>query len=203
MKITRDDLKRLRLPIAAAAVLVAAGVGCLALSDVALVKATRAHETAKLQRTEAQKRVSQRAEEERQISQDLVYYRKMVERGMLGTEDRLALIDLIAGIKNANKLFDIRYNIEPQKALDYAGITPAGQFDFAASRVKLNMFLLHEGDLLRFLDELQAAGKSYVAVRRCAIERIERAASNAQAVAPRLESECQIDLIALKKVKPA
>jgi hypothetical protein len=203
MKITRDDLKRLLLPIAVAAVLIAAGVGCLAVSDIAIEKATKAHDAAKLQRAEAQKRVAQRAEEERQINLDLVYYRKMVERGMVGTEDRLSLIDLIAKIKNENKLFDIRYNIEPQKPLDYAGISRAGSLDLVASRVKLNMLLLHEGDLLRFLDDLQAAGKSYVAVRRCAIERIERAASNSQAVVPRLESECQIDLIALKQVKPA
>jgi hypothetical protein len=202
MKIARDDLKRLRLPIAVAVVLVAAGAACLAFSDYALEKATRAHEAARLQRAEAQKRVSQRAEEERQINQDLVYYRKMVERGMVGTEDRLDLIDLIARIKNTNKLFDIRYNIEPQKPLDYAGISPAGPLDFVASRVKLNMLLLHEGDLLRFLDDLEAAGRSYV-VRRCAIERVDRAAASSQAVVPRLESECQVDLIALKQVKPS
>ncbi len=203
MKITGADAKRLRLPIATALVLTALGAGCLVASDFYLSEAKDAREAAKLQRNQAQQRLATVAEEEREIRENLVYYRRMVDRGMVSPENRLDLIDSIAKIKKERRLFEIRYNIEPQKPLDYAGIRPAGPVDFVASRMKLEMMLLHEQDLLNFLDDLDAAGKALVAVRNCTVARLDRGAVTVTTVVPRLRSECQVDLIALKQVKPA
>ena len=72
-----------------------------------------------------------------------------------------------------------------------------GKVDFNVSVMRLELALLHEGDLLTFLDDLKNAGNAYVSVRRCLITRSGSAASPAGTLTltPRLRAECQIDLI--------
>jgi hypothetical protein len=146
--------------------------------------------------------VSRVSEEEREIRENLVYYEQMRRRGMVGEQNRLDWIESIARIKNDRKLFEIKYGIEPQKPLDYPGIVASGAAEFVVSRMKLDMLLLHEEDLLDFLADLQAAGGAYVSVRRCAVTRIERG-SAATALQPRLRAECQVDLVSVRGINPA
>jgi hypothetical protein len=204
VKIAREDLKHLRLPGIAAAALVALGVAAIGVSEHYLALAKTAHEAARAQRVAAQERMSKASEEESEIRQNLVSYKKMQDQGMIGSENRLDWIDSITKIKTERKLFEIKYSIEAQKALDYPGIASAGAMDFVVSRIMLDMTLLHEEDLLNFLSDLQGAGKSLVSVRRCSIARLDRGSLAAsQTLLPRLRSECQIDLITLKGGKAA
>jgi len=202
MKIEREDLKRLRLPAIIAAALIGLGVAALGVSEYYLAIAKAAREVARAQRVAAQERMSKASEEEREIRENLVSYRKMQDQGMIGSENRLDWIDSIARIKARRKLFEIKYNIEAQKVLDYPGVTSTGATVFVVSRMKLDMTLLHEGDLLDFLSDLQGAGKSLVSVRHCSTARLDRGGMTAsQTLLPRLRSECQIDLITLKEGK--
>jgi len=203
VKLTQDDMRRLRLPMAATALLVLLGAACVTASDHYLGEVKNAREAARVQREQAQKRVAQVAEEEREIQENLVHYRRMVERGMAAQENRLDVIDVIARIKNDRRLFEIRYNIEPQKPLQYDGIVRSTPVDLVASRLKLEMLLLHEEDLLNFISDLEASRKGFVSVRSCIVSRIDRGTAPTPTVVPRLRSECEVDLVALKQVKPA
>lgn len=199
MKIVRDDLKRLRMPLALAVVLFALGAACLVTSEYYRDGAKKARDATRLSRMAAQERVSKVSEEERELRENLVYYERMRRSGMMGEQNRRDWIESIAKIKNDRKLFEIKYGIEPQKPLDYPGIVATGAADFVVSRMRLEMMLLHEEDLLRFLADLEAAGKAYVSVRHCTVSRIERAA----ALQPRLRADCQVDLVSVRGVKPA
>ena len=201
MIIVRDDLRRLRLPFALAVTLAAAGAACLALSEYYLSNARATHDAARQSRVEAQERVSKASEEEREIHANLVYYDQMRQSGMLAEQNRLDWIDSITKIKNDRKLFEIKYAIEPQKPLDYPGIA-GGPTGFVVSKMKLEMLLLHEDDLLNFLADLQSAGKAKVAVRHCTVTRIEREAPpTATALQPRLRAQCELDLISVKSLR--
>src|ERR1035437_9286819 len=123
MKIAREDFKHLRLPLFAATVLIAIGVACLAVSENWLIDARKTRDAAKNSNQAAQKRVDQVSEEEREIKENMLWFARMASRGMVDQETRLELIDSIAKIKTARKLFEIRYNIEPQRPLGYPGIT--------------------------------------------------------------------------------
>jgi len=202
MKFARDDLIRLRVPLVFAVLLIVLGIAFLGAAEHWLAQARRARDAAKEGRAEAQKRIERAAEEERDIRSDLVRYQKMVERGMIAGENRLDMIDAIAKIKTERRLFEIRYSIDAQKRLDYPGISRAGNLDFANSRMKLEMLLLHEGDLMNFLSDLTSIGSSYVSVQRCQTSRIDRSGLPTT-VQPRLRSECQIDLIVLRDARPA
>jgi hypothetical protein len=62
--------------------------------------------------------------------------------------------------------------------------------------MKVDLALLHEEDLLRFLADLRDSGNAYYAVRRCAIQRTGQAATGTT-IAPRLRADCDIDLITI------
>ena len=66
--------------------------------------------------------------------------------------------------------------------LSSVGTKPAG-VDFYASTMKVQIALLHEGDLLGFLHDLRESGNAYYAVRRCAIARTGQAVLEAQLAA--------------------
>jgi len=99
MNITRDDLKRLRVPIAVAIVLLALGAACLIAGGYHLDEATMARDATRLSRVAAQERVLRVAEEEREIRDDLVYYEQMRQRGIVGEQSRLDWIESISRIK--------------------------------------------------------------------------------------------------------
>lgn len=199
MNIARDDLKRLRMPLAVAIVLLALGAACLIASGYYLDEARTARDATRLSRVAAQERVSRVAEEERGIRDDLVYYEQMRQRGIVGEQSRLDWIESITRIKNERKLFEIRYNFDAQRPLDYPGLVANPSAEFVVSRLKLDMLLLHEGDLLNFLADLQAGIKAHVSVRNCTVTRIERgAAPGATTLQPRLRAECQVDLVSVK-----
>jgi hypothetical protein len=201
MIVVREDLRRLRLAFALAVALAATGAASLAASEYYLSDAKAARDAVRQSRVEAQERVSKASEEEHEIRENLVYYDQMQQSGMTGEQNRLDWIDSIAKIKNDRKLFEIKYAIEAQKPLDYPGIA-AGGATFVVSRMKLEMLLLHEEDLLNFLTDLQSAGKAKVAVRHCTVTRIEREApATATALQPRLRAQCELDLISMKGLR--
>ena len=200
MNITRDDLKRLRTPLALAAVLTAIGVAALATSQSYLDSAKSARDASRASRVGAQERVLRVSEEEREIRENLVDYERMREHGMMSDQNRIEWIESIARIKNSRKLFEIRYRIEAQRPLDYPGIVATGGVDLVVSRMKLDMLLLHEDDLLNFLADLQSSKKAFVSVRQCVVTRVERGAG--QTLQPRLQAECQLDLVSVRGIRP-
>ena len=203
MNVTRDDLRRLRMPLSVAIILFVLAAGSLIASGYYLDEARTTRDATRTTRVAAQERVLRVAEEEREIRDDLVYYDQMRQRGVVGEQSRLDWIESIARIKNDRKLFEIRYNFDAQRPLDYPGLVPTSAADFVVSRLKLDMLLLHEGDLLNFLADLQAGIKAHVSVRNCIVTRIERGAPGATTLQPRLRAECQVDLISVRGLRPA
>ena len=202
MNIVRDDLKQLRLPFALAATAVVLGAICLIASVNNLDAAREMRNAARQNRLAAQDRVSKVSEEEREIRENLKYFEQMRERGLVSEQNRLDWIDAIAKIKNDRKLYEIKYRIEAQRPLDYPGIVSSPNAEFVVSRMKLDMLLLHEEDLLGFLDDLRQAGKAHVTVRHCVVERLERGGA-VTTLQPRLRAECLVDLVSIRGLKPA
>ena len=203
MNVTRDDLRRLRMPLSATIILLVLAAASLIASGYYLDEARTAQDATRTTRVAAQERVLRVAEEEREIRDDLVYYEQMRQRGVVGEQSRLDWIESIARIKNDRKLFEIRYNFDAQRPVDYPGMVPTTSADFVVSRLRLDMLLLHEGDLLNFLADLQAGIKAQVSVRNCTVTRIERGAPGATTLQPRLRAECLVDLISVRGLKPA
>ncbi|MBE0627198.1 MAG: hypothetical protein IH606_20560 [Burkholderiales bacterium] len=203
MKLGRRDLKRLGLPVAVGIVLIAASAACYFAAEGYLQETRRLRVAASAQRAEMQKRLASASEEEREIKASLQQFQALAARGMVGEEKRLDWIDTITAIKNERRLFNIRYSIEPQEELDYPGFSSGGRVKFLVSRVKIDLQLLHEEDLLNFISELTRRGKPYLSVRSCDVQREARAGGSGAALAPRLRADCLFDLITISLDKPA
>ena len=200
MKLAREDFRRLRLSMAVAAVLAALGAAAIVAAEAQLSQEKKLGEAAMTERKAAEERVSKVSVEEREIRENLVHYQKLVERGMIGPERRLDLIDAITRIKTARRLYEIRYQIDAQGPLDYPGVNAKGSNAFMVSRMNLNMQLLHEEDLVNFLADLNAVGKSYVSVRSCSVTR-NPPGQPSRTLTPRLRAACVVDLITLRETK--
>ncbi|MEG1324356.1 MAG: hypothetical protein RSD99_05670 [Janthinobacterium sp.] len=118
------------------------------------------------------------------------------QRGLIGEENRLAWIDAIRRSQEQRKLLPISYDISPQQALPVPLPMVMGQYHLRGSRMRLQMDLLHEMDLLNLFDDLRQAG--YFAVQACTLKRHGAAAAGAGnanatgATAPALGAECEL-----------
>jgi hypothetical protein len=195
VRFTQDELKRLAVPVVIALALLGAGAALVQSAGTALAAAQRSFAVAQAERRESTARLARIAEEEREVKEKLDVYRRLRSLNILGEERRLEWADAITRIRTQRELLDLRYRVERQQLLYSAAGKPAN-VDFFASTMKVDLALLHEEDLLRFLSDLRDSGNAYYAVRRCAIQRTGQAATGTT-IAPRLRADCDIDLITI------
>lgn len=200
MKLEAKSARELALPAIAALAMLACGVAAVVASNHYLAKARLERQAAAEERRDAQDRLSRATSEEREIREKLVDYKKALERGIIGDEQRLDWVDTIAQIKAARRLNEIKYTIAPQKAFDAQ--SAGGDVEFRVSELRLEMQLLHEEDLLGFLDDLRRQLKTHVMVRACSVQRTDRSGGiERSGVTPRLRAECTVDLVTIRDRK--
>jgi len=193
--LTREELQRLALPLLIAAALVAVGVGLIYSAGEGLRTAQARLAVAQNERRQSTERLARIAEEEREVSQKIDVYKQLKSLHILGEERRLEWADSINRIRVQRELLDLRYRVERQKLVTSVAGKPAS-VDFFASTMRVEMQLLHEEDLLRFLADLRASGNAYYSVKRCVIARTGQAVGGAT-MTPRLSAQCEIDLITI------
>jgi hypothetical protein len=192
---TSDELKKLALPLLLLLALVGAGAGLILWIQGQQKLAERTLAAARTERTQAQERLTRIAEEEKEVNDKLAVYRRLKSLHILGEERRLEWADSMTRIRTTRELLDMRYLVDRQRLIGTFATKPAS-VDFYASTMKVDIALLHEGDLLAFLRELRDSGNAYYSIRRCLINRTGQAATGTTIV-PRLRAECEIDLITI------
>jgi hypothetical protein len=193
VRLTPEELKRLAAPALAALALLASGVAFIGWADNSLGSARGALAAAQEERKQNAERLARIAEEEREVKANLAIYQQLKQLNVLGEERRLEWADAIARIRTKRELLDLRYRVERQKLLAAVPGKPKN-VEFYASSMRVDLALLHEEDLLRFLADLRASGNAYYAVKQCALQRTGQAATGLT-ITPRLSANCQIDLI--------
>ena len=193
LSFSREELKKLALPLLALVVLVAAGVGLIRLSEGLFKTAQAELASARATRSQNTERLARIAEEEREVKEKIAVYQNLKSLNILGEERRLEWADALARIRSQRELLDMRYRVDRQRLLVSVPGKPAS-VDFHASTMHVELALLHEGDLLRFLTDLRNSGNAYYSVKKCTVMRTGAAATGATIV-PRLRADCDIDLI--------
>ena len=195
MKFTPEELRQLALPALIALVLLAVGGGLIWGADATLSAASQQAEAAQAERRQATERLARISEEEREVIEKLDVYKRLQQLNILGEERRLEWADAITRIRTQRELLDLSYRVDRQRLLTSAPGKPAN-VDFFASTMRVQLALLHEEDLLRFLGDLRDSGNAYYAVRRCSLTRTGQPPAGVQ-ISPRLRGECEIDLITI------
>ena len=197
IKLTGSALRKLAVPGAAAAALVAIGIGGLIFTNQYSANASRDYEAARAARANVQSRLARATDEEREIRARMVDYQALRARGVLGEERRLDWVETIRSIQADRKLYDVRYNIEARRPAEYAGFKQVAGVDVLTSRMRLQSELLHEGDLFALLGDLRQRLSPVVLIRSCNMVRVAGRGLDAGAGA-RLTAECTIDLVTLR-----
>jgi hypothetical protein len=195
MNFTNQEIKTLALPLLACLVLLAAGAGFIAWTQQAQRSTDRELAAAREQRAQARERLMRIAEEEKEVKEKLEVYLRLRDLGILGDERRLEWADAMTRIRTQRELPDLRYRVERQRLISSVPGNPAA-VDFYASSMRVELALLHEGDLVNFLADLRESGNAYYSVKGCSISRTGAAPAVA-GLAPRLRAECEIDLITI------
>lgn len=195
MNLSAEELRKLVAPLALLVALLAAGAGLIYWVLEEQRVAQRELASAREERNQARDRLTRIAEEEKEVSDKLEVYRRLKSLHILGDEQRLEWADAMARIRTSRELLDLRYSVGRQQTIASIPGKPAN-VDFYSSTMKVDIALLHEGDLLGFLHDLRQSGNAFYSVRRCAITRTGIAATGASIV-PRLRAECDIDLITI------
>jgi len=110
-------------------------------------------------------------QEEKLIRQYYPEFIKLHDKGIIGQERRLSWIETLRRAGEYMKLPVLKYGIESQSRFvpDYP--VNAGSFQVYSSTMKLNIDLLHEGDLKKLLDTLSAEAPGIYNVSKCTLRR--------------------------------
>lgn len=203
MKLDAKDFKRLQWAIAMLVIMAAAGGGALWSTQQLKKSSEKAFKEAVAARADIQTRLARARDEQAELRDKIGRFEALKARGYIGPERRLDWIEAIARIKAARRISKLDFDFAPQRPVE-AGLLPggaaAGGFQIMASRMQLQVHLLHEGELLVLLQDIRNAVQALIQVRSCSIDRIAPGAatrgSNAQ-----LKAECTLEWITLKEGK--
>ena len=194
---TREAFRSLRASWAILAASIAAAA-TLAGGSHWFVERQERESMAVAQRTqEGRTRVEAARRERESLQQSADVFRTLVERGLLQSERRLDLVELVHGLRTRHQLFGLDYEIGAQRPLPLAGGRAFTAVDVLASRVRLRTRALHEDDLIDFIDALVQSRQGFHPVDRCLIRRLE--VRDDATLQPRVEAECTLEWITLKE----
>lgn len=197
MKLTPEDLQKLRLPAIILVVVVVAMALLVWLTEQYKIDAGGRLQIQQQKLAQAGQRFRTSGEEKQTIIKYLPEYQRLIDIGFIGQEKRLEWVDGLRRIHKANKLFNISYTIAPQEPYKLGMLPNLGQFTLNRSVMKLELNMLHEGDLLTLMEQLRTEQGSPFIMRDCELTRVGTA--KADSFVPNMLAKCEIDWLTLRE----
>lgn len=186
----QEELPLIRRALLTLGATLAVSATLVGTSQLALSQARDTMNQALAQRSAAIGRNAQAETDKREALDYQAKFVQLRQQGFVGEEQRLDWTEQIRRIRDNLQLLPITYEIAAQRPVAIAaeGVT-TGDYELRSSRMTLKMELLHEMDLLNFLDVLKRQGR--YATQSCTVER-DRAANIPGPLSPRLLAECEL-----------
>lgn len=199
MKLSSTDFPKLQFSLLLAILMTAIGAGVV-YGSLKLSKSSRdLLVVAQKERNDITGRLQRVRSEEDDIKEKSAIFHNLKSRGVIGDEQRLEWVELLKDIRDQWRLFDLKYEIAPQRSLD---ANPGSGYAFFTSTMKLQLKLLHEEDLTRLLDDLRQRAKALILVKNCKVARLAHGEME-DGLPAQLEAECQIEWITLHELDNA
>lgn len=197
MKLTPQEWRILQIPLAVlvlVVVCVAALVYFAHQQKTASAAVLQAQET---QLSQARQRYQSSGQEKETIVRYLPVYRRLISEGFIGEERRIEWVDNLRTIHQENKLFGINYSIGVQEAYKPAFNLNPGAMTLHRSVMKLELAMLHEGDLLLLVDELRARKITPFILRQCEVNK--RPGVSFDKFTANLQADCELDWLTVRE----
>ena len=142
------------------------------------------------QMRDAISRVQKSGAEKELIARHLPDYRRLQQQGFVGEEQRINWLDALRSANQKAGLFGVNYDIAARQVYPNAAALAPGQMRVMQSVMKLRLPLLHEEDLLNFMDALSEQNAGVHLIDQCTVRR----AANTQTTRfqPNMTAECQL-----------
>ena len=196
MRFLPGDLKKLQISLLVCLLMIVMGAAVVFFANGATRSAQHERVTAQAQRNDYVGKLQRVSSEESEIKEKSALFQRLQKRGIIGEEQRLEWVELLKDIRDKRRLIDLVYEIEPQRPLDVA---PGAGFTFNVSPMKVQLKLLHEEDLTRFLGDLNEQARALIQVRYCKVTRQPQGQAGTSGQA-NLLAECRIDWVTLREV---
>ena len=200
MKLSRQDWQKLALPLVALLVAVVFAVGIVAYAQDYRAEVGQRLQQQQNQLMQARSRLLSSDQERDNIMRYLPVYQRLISQGFIGEEHRIEWVDALRYVHQSQRLFGIKYSIGAQAPYQPGFIGNTAPFTLYRSIMKLELPLLHEGDLLVLLDGLKHRQSTPFLLRDCTITRNGMAATTT--LTPLATASCDIDWLTLRESTP-
>lgn len=185
--------------------IIAAGAACAIMvgaSGYYLGEQRRAFEQQSGAREAAREEYLTAEEQGRLLQEYLARYQELQQRGVVGAERRLDWVEAVQESAQRLRLSKIQYQIMPREPYAPADLPSYPGLSVYASRMKLDMELMHEGDLAAVLDNLEHTAPGAVQVQSCRLRRLQDTLALDEA-RPNLAATCELRWFSIQAEAPA
>ena len=198
MKLELRDLKRTPWVALLAAILIALATAAGLWTSAGARKAQVERDAAAARKSEVERRLARVRTEEQEIKTRTQQFQQMDQAGIIGQEKRLDWTELLRDLQQQLRLPGMSYEFGAQVPLETT--TDTG-YAYHSSPLKIQLRLLHEEDLLNFINRLQREAKAMVLVRGCKL--VRPPATNSAGGAVQLNAECTMEWVTLRRATGA
>ena len=178
---------------------------CLAIAAVLIgaahffyLQQSTHRQQAQAELAQAQSKYTDADNQKNDIREYQASYLQLTERGFVGEEKRLDIVELMQTIQAKYRLLPMTYELFPQQIVPADPATPTGELELRASKLVLRMNLLHEMDMLNLFTELRARGQFIP--QSCAIKTSN--VISVGSIPAQLEAECSLQWVSMGR-RPA
>jgi hypothetical protein len=197
MKFTQSDFPLMRRSVLAICASIAISAIVLYSSGQYSEKTRRDLLNAQNMLNDARNRLMAAHEDQKNMAIYSNEYGTLIENKIIGDDQRLDWMEGMEKLHRQNLVTDFRYSIAPQKKYAAQLSVDKGNFDINYSEMKLQVDLLHEGQLLNFFAALRRQIKGRYQLESCTLKRVADD-NTSTATSTHLKAECTGGWITLK-----
>ena len=204
MTLSKADLPHLKWSLLVFLFSLAISVTAVVLSENFVSHAQTDYQMTQRHLSEARAHLAAAEDDSANMSTYAREYATLLDRKIIGVDQRLDWIEGLEAIQRQNHVPQFTYTIDPQQP--YTPVPPidSGNFSLYLSGMSLQLELLHEEQLINFLDTLRSNIQGRFLLDHCKLERTGSTPANIvtsetqPVTSPQLRAECSGGWLTIK-----
>jgi hypothetical protein len=199
MKLEKKDWQTLQTPLLILVAVIAAVISLFASAQYFNANQEQALQNQHNQLNAARQRYQSSGAEKAMITKYLPRYQALINKGFVGEERRIEWVEALREQHKNHKLFGIKYSISHQEKYTPVFAANPGGFTLSRSVMKLDLDMLHEGDLLQLTESLTTKNTAPFILRDCEIARLNPAGQISNQLIANLHAACELDWLTIRE----
>lgn len=203
MKLDAQDWRKLQTPLLILGAVIIVAALLFALAQNYSASQEKALQTQQNLLNAARQHYQSSGMEKETITEYLPQYQALINKGFVGEERRIEWVEDLRAQHKEHKLFGIKYSISQQEDYKPTFAPGLGGFVLHRSIMKLDLDMLHEGDILQLTESLSAKNTAPFMLRDCEITRLNAGGPLSNQLVANLHAQCELDWLTLREPAPA